>query len=143
MTNLGLSPLARRHGAPSRHHSGNLTSITLEARCKATTESCMQPSNCMNAFITTSNPRHNKYYINIQQLCFCFLCFSSMFSPVCCKLTVQPMTCLRKKAQNGGVPPTVPGLQSATREKEATQQDRGNEIKLLHGRAMHGGKSSW
>lgn len=96
----------------------------------------------MNSFLTTGNRRHIKYYINIQQLFCCFLRFGSMFSPVCHKLAVQPMTCFRKKSQKGGLPSTVPGLQSATRE-EATQQDCEKEMKLLNGCAMRGGKSSW
>lgn len=67
---------------PNRHPSGILKSITPEARCKATTESCIQPSNHMNVFITTGNPLNIKYWINIQQLCWCFLRFGSELSPL-------------------------------------------------------------
>lgn len=86
---------------PNRHPSGILKSITLEARCKVTTESCIQPSNHMNSFITTGNPLNIKYWISIQQLCWCFLHFGRELSPLRCTLTEQATTLFQEKSQNG------------------------------------------
>lgn len=71
----------------------------------------------MNSFITTGNPPHIKYWINIQQLCWCFLRFGSTLSLVCHTLTEWPKTHFRKKSPNGGLPSAVPDLHPAARRE--------------------------
>lgn len=64
-----------------RHPGGAFKSITLQGRCKVTMESCTQPSNHLKGFITPGNPLNVKYWINLQQLCWCFLHFGRELSP--------------------------------------------------------------
>lgn len=64
-----------------RHPGGAFKPITLPGRCKVTMESCTQPSNHMKGFITPGSPLDVKYWINLQQLCWCFLHFGRELSP--------------------------------------------------------------
>lgn len=57
----------------------------------------------MNSFITTGNPLNIKYWINIQQLCWCFLHFGSELSPLCHTLAEWATTLFQEKSQNGGL----------------------------------------
>ena len=117
---------------PNRHPSGTLKSITLEARCKATTESCTQLSKHMNAFITTGNPLNTKYWINIQQLCWCFLHFGSELSPPCRMLAEQATTLSQEKTQNGGLRLRYARLATrGQREREQHNWTTGWEMRLL------------
>lgn len=115
---------------PNRHPSGILKSVTLEARCKVTTESCVQPSNHMTGFITAGNPLNIKYWINIQQLHWCFLHFGRKLSSLCRRLTEWATTHFQEKSQNGGRRLHCAGLPTCS-QREQSNRTTGWEMRLL------------